>query len=567
MSRRSTTCAALLCSICITLLVPSAPAEKSPAPRQVGDLGQVGAVTFPTSCDPSLQAEFNRGVALLHSFFYLEARRVFSEVARQDPECAMAHWGIAMTYYHPLWTAPDSTELAAGQAAVDRALVAKQQNDHERAYVTAIQAYYKGLDEPQQASTEVALSCHAPGIVDHRGRAACFRREMEKVANRYPDDVDANAFFALALIGTAPVGDKELKQQQQAAAVLEKWYATNPNHPGLAHYLIHSYDYPPLAARGLPMARAYAEIAPWVPHALHMPSHIFTRLAMWKESIDSNIASAEAARRYAAEKHPDRASFEELHALDYMVYGYLQTAQDVKAKQAIERLNAIDKTFPEVDFAAAYAFGAIPARYALERRQWKEAAALQLRPMPFWKPMPFAEGHIVYARAVGAARSGDIAAAEAAARRLGELSASASEPRLRYFADQMQLQREAAQALIALAKGSRDQALVSLRQVAAREDSLGKHPVSPGAMFPVRELLGEALLDCGKPAEALAEFETCLALNPGRFNGVYGAARAAKAAGRAAEARRYYEQLVALAAPGDGVRPEVVEARAFLSTN
>ncbi|MGH2570195.1 MAG: hypothetical protein ACRDGR_03150, partial [bacterium] len=266
-------------SIVILMLFSAvqAPASASEmSSRQLGDLGQVGTVRFATSCDPALQADFDRGMALLHSFFYMEARRIFEEIAERDPECAMAHWGVAMTYYHPLWTAPNDQELAAGQAAVDRAIAAKKQDARERAYVTAVQAYYAGLDEPVEP-TEAGMSCHALSIGDDRGRAGCFRREMEKVARGYPDDVDAGAFYALALVGTAPPGDPTLAQQKQAGAILEKWYADHPNHPGLVHYLIHSYDYPPLAQRGLPMAQAYASIAPWVPHALHMPSHIFTR--------------------------------------------------------------------------------------------------------------------------------------------------------------------------------------------------------------------------------------------------------------------------------------------------
>jgi hypothetical protein len=469
-----------------------------------------------------------------------------------------------MTYYHPIWTAPDSSELEAGRAAAEKALAADKLNDRERAFVHAIEAFYKGLDEPQAQASPAPLSCHAAAIIDPRGRSACFRREMERIASQYPDDLEANSFYALALLGTAPPGDPELRQQKQAAAILEKWYATHPQHPGLAHYLIHSYDYPPLAERGLPAAQAYASIAPWVPHALHMPSHIFTRLGMWQPTIESNLASAEAARKYAAAHHPGATSFEELHALDYLVYGYLQTTQDAKAAQVLERVRAIDRTYPEVDFVVAYALGAIPARYALERRQWKEAAKLEAsRSMPFWTKMPFAEGHLAYARAVGAARSGDLAAADAAVEQLGRLAAASTEPRLRYFAEQMGIQRDAAFALIDLAKGEKEPALAGLRRAAAREDSLGKHPVSPGALLPVRELLGEALLECGRPADALHEFTASLEIYPGRFNGIYGAARAAAAAGEAAEARRRYEELVKLAGSGDGTRPELAEVRSL----
>jgi tetratricopeptide (TPR) repeat protein len=295
-----------------------------------------------------------------------------------------------------------------------------------------------------------------------------------------------------------------------------------------------------------------------------MPSHIFTRLGMWEETIRSNQASADAARRYGAATSPGAATHEELHAMDYMMYAYLQTAQDLKARDVMDQLSRVTRTFPEVDFAAGYAFGAIPARYALERRQWKEAAALEIRPMTFWSKLPFAEGHVAYARAVGAVRSGDLEKARAAAARLQDLARASTDPRFLYFADQMGIQMKAALALIALAEGRREDAIKQLRRAAAEEDSLGKHPVSPGAMLPVRELLAESLLEIGRAGEALAEFQASLHLNPGRFNAIYGAARAADKAGKPAEARKYYGQLVALDRAADGTRTELVEARAYL---
>ena len=540
------------------LCAPAMAAEKA---RQLGDLGQVGDVKFATSCDPSLQKEFDRGLALLHSFFYDEARRVFTAIAEKDPECAMAHWGVAMSYYHPLWTAPDSTEMAAGDAAAGRALAAKKQDPREADFVRAVAAYYRGPFDAAGAPQAALPSCHGGAVIDPKGRAKAFLRETEKVHAAHPGDVDAAAYHALALIATTPPGDPELRNPRRAAEILEGWYAKRPKHPGLVHYLIHSYDYPPIAAKGLPAAKAYASVAPWVPHALHMPSHIFTRLGMWSESIQTNLRSAEAARAHSAKYYPGAATQEELHSMDYAMYGYLQTAQDAKAKDVIAQLDKITKTFPVVDFATGYAFGAMPARYALERRQWKEAAALDIRPMPFWSKLPFSEGHIAYARAIGAARSGDLERARAAATRLGELAAASKEPRYAYFADQMNLQREAAQGWIAFAEGRKDEGLDMLRRAAAEEDSLGKHPVSPGAMFPIRELLGDALVESGRPAEGLAEFEASLKINPGRFNALYGAAHAAQLAGKTDLARKYYKELGALAAAGDGTRAELVEAR------
>ncbi len=533
-------------------------------PRGLGDLGKVGTVEFPTSCDPAVQKEFERGLALLHSFFYQEARRVFTEVARGDPGCAMAHWGIAMTYYHPIWAAPDPAEHAAGLAAVEKALLAPKQSERETEFIRAIAAYYKSEETPGGATAGTAPSCHGVSRPDHSGRAACYLRELESIATRNPKDVEAAAFFALQLVATSPPGDPVLGNPRRAGEILEKWVAERPNHPGLTHYLIHAYDYPPLAAKGLPPARAYAAIAPVVPHALHMPSHIFTRLGMWKETIASNLASAEAARQYAARHHPDAASFEELHALDYLIYGYLQTAQDRKAREVLDRLGRIRKTHPETDFVVAYAFGAIPARYALERRQWKEATSLSKPSLPFWEKLSFAEGHLAFARAVGAARAGDVAAARAAADRLKELATAGMEPRFRYFADQMEIQRQAALGLIAMAEGKKEDAVKLLRDAADREDTLGKHPVSPGAMLPVRELLAETLLESGKPGEALREFESSLAIYPARFNGVYGAGLAAERAAQETAARKYYAQLLEMAKEGDGLRPELVRARKYL---
>ena len=542
---------AVLCAPAVTA------ADKA---RQLGDLGQVGDVKFATSCDPALQKEFDRGLALLHSFFYDEARRVFTAIAEKDPECAMAHWGVAMSYYHPLWAAPDSSDMANGDAAAGRALAAKKQAAHEAEYVRTVAAYYRGPYD-EGAAPAAMPSCHGGAVIDPKGRAKAFLRETDKVHAAHPNDVDAAAFHALALIATTPPGDPELRQPQQAAEILEAWYKKRPKHPGLIHYLIHAYDYPPLAAKGLPAAKVYASVAPWVPHALHMPSHIFTRLGMWKESIHTNLASADAARTHAAKYYPGASTHEELHAMDYAMYGYLQTGQDAKAKDLLARLEKVEKVYPPVEFATGYAFGAMPARYTLERRQWKDAAALEFRPMPFWSKLPFSEGHIAYARAIGAARSGDLARAHAAATRLGELAAASTDARFRYFADQMNLQREAAFGWIAIAEGRKDEGIDILRRAAAREDSLGKHPVSPGAMFPIRELLADALVENGKPAEGLAEFEASLKINPGRFNALYGAANAAKLAGNAELARKYYKELGTLAAAGDDTRAELVEAR------
>jgi tetratricopeptide (TPR) repeat protein len=552
-----------LVSLILLFAAVSAHAQHHGAGRALGDLSKVGKVEFATSCDPALQGEFEHGLALLHSFFYAEARRVFSEIADKDPDCAMAWWGVAMSYYHPLWAAPDSAEFDAGLRAARKAQAAAKKNERESGYVRAIVAYYEGVDNPASAETG-GMSCHAPTMADAGGRAACFSREMQSIVEHDPEDVEAAAFFALSLLGTAPAGDPTLTNQKEAAALLETWFAQRPNHPGLAHYLIHSYDYPPLAANGLHAANVYADMAPWVPHALHMPSHIYTRVGMWDETIAANLASADASRRYAAAHHPDAASFEELHALDYLAYGYLQTARDAKAADVLRHVRAMKKTFPASDFAVSYAMGAIPARFALERGQWKEAASLAIPDPAFFGAFPFGEGLVVFARAVGAARSGDLKGATREAERLGVISANMTAPRLKYFAEQLETQRRAALALVSIASGEKDAGVTQLRAAAAREDSLGKHPVSPGSILPLRELLGDALLEAGRPDEALAEFEASLKIYPRRFYGIAGAARAAEAAGKVDVARTHYQELLDLAGSGDGKRAELARAKAFI---
>ncbi len=546
----------------VPALLMAAP-RAAEAGREVGDLGKVGAVSFPTSCDPSVQGEFERALALLHSFFYEEARRVFTDVAEKDAGCAMAQWGIAMTYYHPLWTEPDSAEFAAGLAAIRKARALGGGTDTERDFIAALEAFYTG--EIGAEVGDAAESCHGPIGGDYRACALAYQKALGEVFAGHPDNPDAAALFALQLVATAMPGDALLMQQKQAAEILESFYATRRDHPGLTHYLIHAYDYPPLAKNGLPAAQAYAGLAPWVPHALHMPSHIFTRLGMWEETIESNLAATQAARDYAAKYHPGVAYSEELHGMDYLAYGYLQTTQDAKAKALLDHLATIERMRPENEMILAYASGALPARYALERREWEEAASLALPDRPFWTKFPFAEAHVVYARAIGAARAGDRDRARRAIARLDTLSAAITNPKFKYFRQHVATQQRTASGVLAIAEGRRDEGLEILRRAAVVEDSLGKHPVSPGALLPARELLAESLLEAGRPADALAEFEASLRLYPARFNGVAGAARAAEQAGQGESARKYYDQLLALAAAGDGGRAELAHAREFVT--
>jgi hypothetical protein len=531
----------------------------------VGDLRRVGTVHFEISCDSKVTGDFARAVALLHSFFYEEARRRFESIAAQDPTCAMAAWGEAMTWYHPIWAPPTEAEMAAGRAAMERAKAAGARTERERDYIGALDAFYATPTTGDGGA--VGQSCHGPGG-GHTPRALAYANAMAAVHAKYPQDVEAAAFYALALLGSAPATDETLSNQLAAAAILEGLWKRNPDHPGVAHYLIHAYDYPSLAPRGLEASRAYAAIAPWVPHALHMPSHIFTRLGLWQEGIESNLASAEAARAYAAKYHPDAVSFEELHALDYLVYAYLQTEQDAKAQSVVDRVARITKTHPDIDFVVAYALGAIPARYALERRAWAEAASLALpNPQaPLWSGFPFDQAHIELAHALGRAHTGDAAGARRALERMAELRDATTDPRFQYFRRQLDLQQAAVSAWLDYREGKEEDALRRLRATADLEDALGKHPVSPGAILPARELLGELLLEAKRPEEALTAFEASLRLYPGRFAAVYGAAHAAALARRRDVARQRYGELLEITKAGDGHRPEIGEAHAFLAS-
>ncbi len=547
------------------LVASAAPLVAADQVPVIGDLRKTGTVKIATSCAPAAQEGMAQATALLHSFFYDEARRVFEEAAKRDPKCAMAQWGISMTYWHPLWTPPSPEEMAAGRQAISNAQSLGGKTAIERGYIAALAEFYGAQSAPGAASGEVGLSCHgATGGGDHPARAMAYEKALGRLHAQHPNDVDAATFHALSLLASASPTDKTLKNQLRATQILEPLWAKNPSHPGIVHYLIHGYDFPPVAEKGLAAAKAYADIAPWVPHALHMPAHIFTRLGMWSEVISSNLASADASRQYAARAHPDATSFEELHALDYMVYGYLQTGQDAMAKAVVDQIRAVRKTSPEVDFAASYAMGAVPARYALERRQWDEAATLVDPPLPTWMKLPLGAGHLAFARALGAARAGRVEDARRAITQLEQVAAVLTEPRQQYFGKQAAMQVGVVKGFLAEAEGRSADAEKLLREAADSDDLLGKHPVSPGTLLPSRELLADFLLAKGRAKEALAEYEACLKVNPRRFNTVSGAARAAEAGGDGATARRYYADLLAIVTP-DATRPEVAHARAYLA--
>jgi tetratricopeptide (TPR) repeat protein len=536
----------------------------NPAIPEPGDLRAAGTVDFPVSCTPAVQAEFTRGVALLHSFFYEEARRIFTDIAARDPTCAMAQWGIAMTWWHPIWTPPTSNEMSAGKAAVDKAMAMKAGSDRERQFITALNAYYSTPDGPKG---EVGQSCHGP--VGPRDRVVAYEKAMRQLRDRYPDDFETQTFYALAVlsVGYANPTDRTLSNQLQAAGILEKLWKKNPQHPGVAHYLIHSYDYPAFAERGLAAARSYSSIAPWVPHALHMPSHIFTRLGMWEDSIAANRSSADASRAYAAMRHREATEAEELHALDYMAYSYLQQAEDAKAKEIADFAATVRTTNPELEFSGAYALAAIPARYALERNAWPEAAALRVPVLPHWASFPFMEALIEYSHALGRAHTGDLDGARKAMDRMRQLRDATTDSKFDYFKRQLDQQMQAASAWVVYGEGKKEDALDLLRRAADAEDILGKHPVSPGALVPAREQLGDLFLKLARPKEAQREFEAALKIYPGRFRGLYGAAQASEQNGEKEKAQRYYAKLIEQTAKANGSRGELAQLRELGAAN
>jgi len=528
----------LLC-VCVMLSLPTWTSAHEEHQHAAGDSEKLGTVHFPVSCNAEAQAQFQRAVALLHSFWWPEAAKAFTTVSQTDPSCAMSYWGNAMTLLqNPFTWPPASQTLQEGWTIIEKAKAIEPKTPHERDYIAAIAVFYKDAD-----------------TVDHRTRVLAYEKAMEQVYLRYPEDREAAIFYALALDVTALPTDKTYANQLKAAGILEKIFVEQPNHPGVAHYLIHSYDHSPIAHRGLAAARRYAQIAPSAPHALHMPSHIFTRQGLWQESIESNRASAAAT-----ENHYDK-----LHAMDYLAYAYLQGAQDLAAKRVFDDMNAIGKVNSD-HWTTAYALAAIPARYTLERRRWTDAASLTLQPNEYpWSRFPQAEAVAVFARALGAARSGDAAAAKKDLERLQFLRDALVTAKQGYWAEQAEIQSRVVAAWVARAEGKNEEAIQLMRAAVDREDATDKHPVSPGPIVPARELLGEMLLEEQQPLQALQEFEQSLRVEPNRFNGLSGAAQAAQFAGNAEKARTYYAQLVSLCDHADGTRPELTEAQTFLA--
>ncbi len=502
---------------------------------------QLGTVHFPVSCTPEAQKTFEKGVALLHSFWYEEAEKTFAEASKEDPKCAMAHWGVAMSLWHQLWDWPKDDTLARGAAELKTAKKLKARTERERDYIAAAQAFYTHNGKMGKAKAED----------DHEARARAYSEAMEKVYTRYSDDHEAAAFYALSLLASEPDNDTTFANRKKAGAILEKLFEIEPDHPGIAHYLIHTYDKPQLAQLGLPAARRYAAIAPTSPHALHMPSHIFERVGDWQDDITSNLASIAATRKTAA-MHMGGESHQ-FHAMDFLIYAYLQSGREDEAAKWIEEV----KTMPSMKMGdmdmRAFAAAKFPAMYALELRRWPDAAKLEVA-------ADSSAGDKVYtywARAIGAARSGDLAGAKKDVAEIETIRKDQVARNKKYAAESTEMAENEASAWVMHAEGRDEEATGLLRKVADHEDSVGEEQTS----IPAREMLADILLEMHRPELALVEYQGDLKFNPKRFNGLYGAAQAAEMAGKAPEAGEYYALLVKSCAGGVSGRAELIKAR------
>ena len=508
----------------------------SPAASQEETEQRLGTVHFETSCNEVAQRRFNRAMRYQHSFWYRESQQIFEDVLKADPQCPIAHWGIALSLLWNPHVPPPAANLAAGMDALTKAKALGAKNERERAYIDALLVFYTDHDK-----------------TPHGARVQAYLKALEALAARYPKDDEAQIQYGITLNVAASPADKTYANQLKGAAILEPIFNRQPRHPGVAHYLIHLYDSPALAQKGLDAAKRYAEIAPAAPHAQHMPSHIFTRVGYWKESIASNITSANTAKS-GKEFH------DQLHALDYVVYAYLQLGQDAKAHNVVNEMNTVSG-FAETFIPGPYALAASPARYALERSDWNAAANLQVRP----SPLPHVQAITHFARAMGAARSGKPDAARADIAKLAELRDKLRTAKDAYWAEQVNIQWQVASAWLLYAEGKYDEALRAMSAAADAEDKTDKHPVTPGVPTPARELYGTMLLERGMVKEALAAFEATLKKEPNRLGAYAGAARAAEKSGDAAKAHQYWAKVVELAADADTIRAEVAEARAFVA--
>jgi len=499
------------------------------------DDNKLGTVNFETSCNPEAQKLFNLGMLYQHSFWYRASQHVFEDVLKADPECGIAYWGIALSLLWNPHTSPPVKNLADGAAMIAKGKSVGAKTQRERDYLDALGVMYADYEK-----------------VDHRTRIQAYAKAMEQLAQRYPNDDEAQIHYALALNTSASPADKTYANQLKGAAILEPIAIRQPEHPGVSHYLIHLYDYPPIAEKGLNAARRYAKIAPAAAHAQHMPSHIFTRVGYWTESIASNVEAARVAKE-AGDLH------DQLHAMDYEVYAYLQLGQDEKAKATIDEMMTVTG-LSGTYLPGPYALAISPARYAVERGDWKAAAELQVRPTP----LAHVQAITHFARALGAARSGNPEAAKADIAKLAELRDKLRDAKDAYWSEQVDIERQIATAWVLYAEGKRDDGLIAMSAAADAEDKTEKHPVTPGVPKPARELYGVMLLESGNAKDALNAFEATLKKEPNRLGAYAGAAIAAEQSGESTKALEYYRKVVAIADGADKARAEVADAHAFL---
>lgn len=525
---------------------------------QRGDLllcgdGQFGELKFSLSCDYETRETFDLAVALLHSFQYNESEKAFVKVIDEDPNCPMAYWGVAMSIYHAAWFPPTEADLIKG-AAVLKIAKGLSMDNKQRDYINAIDAFYTDWK-----------------TIDHKTRAKRFEVKMEQIYLKYTEDIEAAIFYSLALFSTRDRVGKDFINERKAGKILENLFAENPNHPGIAHYIIHNYDNPVLAKKGLETARRYADIAPSSAHAQHMPSHIFTRLGIWQESINSNLQSTESARCYTEAAALSGSYFEELHGIDYLVYAYLQKGDNDNAELQYNLIKERKKFHPQMLMASTYPLAAIPARLALENKDWKKATTLKLQDIELnWEDFPWQEAIHHFAVALGAVNTKDYKIVEQKIEILKILHQNliAQNDKTKAIPIKLvEIQIKTVQAWLSFRQNDIVNGLALMKEAVEIENKTSKHPVTPGDVLPAIELLGDMLLELNKPKEALLVFEENLAVRPNRFNGIYGAAIAAKKSGDLNKATLYFNQLIQLSENSNSDRAELLEAKAFVKSN
>ena len=506
---------------------------------------QFGTASFEVTCNEKSKKDFNLAIQLLHSFEYDEAEKAFAKVLDEDPNCAMSYWGIAMCNFHPLWTPPTLDELKKGMKAIEIARSLKT-SKRESEYIDAIAAFYNNWETK-----------------DHRSRCLEFEKGMERLYKNYPADKEAAIFYSLSLVAAADLADKSFVKQKKAGDILNSIYPNQPNHPGVVHYLIHTYDYPEIAQQGLKAAREYASVAPSSAHALHMPSHIFTRLGLWEECIQSNIASVTSAQCYAQSAGIKGHWDEELHALDYLVYGYLQKGENDSAKKYWDYLKSIHEVNP-TNFKVAYAYAAIPSRYLLENKMWTQAVQLKLEPANLaWEKYPWQEAIVHFAQALGTIHTGNLIATREELQILNRLRDTLVNQKDGYKANQVAIQIKTIEAWLRFKEGKPQEALSLMQLAAEMEDKTEKHPVTPSEVIPARELLADLFLEMNRPVKALEAYKVNLQKHPNRFNSLYGAGIAAEKKGDIQMATSYFQQLSKVVGTAKTNRKEMEKVRQF----